>query len=226
MNIDRGALLHLLRKDAYLHRWAVLALLVVQMATAVSLIAQFPESMQSTAGSFLQGVGSIGTFVMAYRLTAAAEQAGVIGYLKSLPLTNDEIFASRFVALTSYVLVNALLLNLAFLAVAFPLGWVSGPPPYQAVLAGLLVQLVFGVLLLGVATLTSSEKAIWVPFPLVIALINGYAMAASSGSPFLSRLVANVQARWLPYSVSVALCLVGAAFLVVRLTRIKRTLIA
>lgn len=225
ITIDRTSMKILALKDLKLHWRAAAALVVVELVFAISLVAQFPASVQQSSGIFVQGIASIGTFVMAYRLTATEESAGVIGFLKSLPLTNDEIFLSKFVSLAIYVVLNAVALNATYLLAASALGWNGGLATTSILLGGLIIQLFFGVLLVGVATLTSSDKAIWAPFPLLILVVNGYASASSADATWLDSTLVALRQAWVFYAALSVVVLVLAALVVVRGTRRKRTLI-
>ncbi|OJV24803.1 MAG: hypothetical protein BGO26_20015 [Actinobacteria bacterium 69-20] len=215
----------LLRKDLGSQWVPALVLLAVELVTVVSIVAQFPPEMRQSAGTFVQGVASIGTFVMAYRAVASQESAGVIGFLKSLPLTTDEIFGSRFVFLAGYVIANCAALNVTYAALRPLLGFSTVNPSWAAMVTGVVIQLVFAVLLVSVALLANSEKAIWVPFPLVIVLLNLYTMMTSKPNSWGSSLLANVRSLWALYGLLAVVVLVALTLLVMGLLRTKRTLV-
>lgn len=225
MQIDARNLGILLRRDVRAQWVVVLILLALEFVTVVSLVAQFPPPMQESAGVFLQGATSIGTFVMAYRAVATEESVGVMGFLKSLPLTNDEIFGSRFIFMTGYVVVNAFLLNGAYIVARPLLGWSDTNPSWGVIVGGMIVQLLFAVILVSVALLVNSEKAIWVPFALVIVLLNGYTLLASKPESGGSRMMNHVRDNWLVYGLATIAFLAAVATLVLRMVKTKKTLV-
>jgi ribosomal protein S12 methylthiotransferase accessory factor len=179
MHVDGRSLSVLILKDCRMQWKAFLVLVMFEILTLLSFVAQFPEPMRASAGAFLQGLTSIGTFVMAYRLLATEESSGTIRFLKSLPLTNDEIFWSKFLFMSGYAVLNAAVVNLVYAGLRPLISWSWQLPTMPGVLGGVVVQLVFAVILLSIAILANSEKAIWVPFPLVILLLNGYTLMTS-----------------------------------------------
>src|SRR6218665_2070184 len=227
MSIDLRSMLFLIRKDLRLHWVAFIILVVFQLATFVTFEAQFPPVMQPMGAVFLQGIASIGTFVMAYRVTAAEEANNSIRFLKSLPLTTIEIFGAKYLYMTMYVVVNLVVLNL-FLSLFGNLmpGEKIDAPTVETLGIGFVIQFAFGVLLVSVASLFNSEKAIWVPFPLVVLLLNGYAQLTSNNGPIATlRLWAYINENWLWMSAGVVAELLILVWLVLRALTIKRSLI-
>ncbi|PDQ36098.1 MAG: hypothetical protein B5766_02890 [Candidatus Lumbricidophila eiseniae] len=227
MSIDLRSMLFLIRKDLRLHWVAFIILVVFQLATFVTFEAQFPPVMQPMGAVFLQGIASIGTFVMAYRVTAAEEANNSIRFLKSLPLTTIEIFGAKYLYMTMYVVVNLVVLNL-FLSLFGNLmpGEKIDAPTVETLGIGFVIQFAFGVLLVSVASLFNSEKAIWVPFPLVVLLLNGYAQLTSNNGPIATlRLWAYINENWLWMSAGVVAELLILVWLGLRALTIKRSLI-
>ncbi len=112
--ITRVALL--LRKDLWLHFWAIVILRALEMGSFLTFAAQFPPAMRSLSGGFLQGITAIGTFMIGYRLLASEDSVGSLTFLKSLPLSTTEIFGSKILFMWGYVLLNSLTLNGGYLA--------------------------------------------------------------------------------------------------------------
>jgi len=217
----------LLTKDVKLQRTAFAVLVLFELFTFATFEAQFPAPMRLTAGVFLQGIAAIGTFVMAYRAIATEEASSTIQFLKSLPLTNDEIYGSKFLFMVGYVVLNSAALNLIFFVSRPLLPWETHPLTGQAIIIGLVVQLVFAVILVSIATLTTSEKAIWVPFPLVILLLNAYTVLTSDGNPITGATVFDaILGSWQWYSAGVVVLLAAVIVAVVRQTGRKTTLVA
>lgn len=227
MQINGASLFVLLVKDLRLQRVAFIVLVAFELLTFVSFEAQFPVGMRETAGVFLQGVTSIGTFVMAYRLLATEEASGSIGFLKTLPLTNDEIYFSKFAFMFGYAIANAAVLNSLYVFYLNLFESDLGPLTIPTVLVGLLVQLCFAVVLVSIATLATSEKAIWVPFPLVILVLNVYTLATSGDGWAAGSSVLSVFMRsWGWYSAAIVVLLLTASVAVVRSTKLKRALVS
>lgn len=225
MQIDGKNLLVLLRKDVRMQWVPALVLLVFEVLTFLSFEAQFPDPMRVSAGAFLQSVASIGTFVMAYRVLATEEASGAIKFLKSLPFTNDEIFFSKFVFVTGYVIVNAVSLNLVFLLLREVLPWTMDPVTVKAVLVGFVVQFLFAFILVAIATLANSEKAIWVPFPVVILLLNAYTLLTSDdGSGQFGGVFEELDRNWGLYGAGVVVLALLLCLVVVRRTRARKVL--
>lgn len=225
MQIDARSCVALLKKDIRLQWVAFLVLVAFELLTFASFEAQFPEGMRQSAGMFLQGVASIGTFVMAYRVLATEEASGAIQFLKTLPLTNDEIYSSKFIFMLGHTIANAAALNLIFLAALPLLPGDMSAPGWSTVLIGLVVQLVFAVILVSIATLATSEKAIWVPFPLVILVLNGYTLLVSDSDKVIgANLIRTFMQAWAWYSLGLVVLLVALSVTVVRLTRLKKAL--
>jgi predicted permease len=214
----------LLAKDLRLQWRTALALLVFEVLAFATFVAQFPEPMRATSGTFLQGIASIGTFIMGYRILASEERSGAISFLKGLPLSTDEIYGSKFLFVYTYALANVAALNGAFLLLGGLLPWEVGVPTLRAVVIGALVQLVFAWLLVGTATLINSEKAIWVPFPLVVLLVNGYAILSSDGRSGLAQTLAQVAEHWAWLAAAAVVLLAAGSLAVMAVMRSKRSL--
>jgi hypothetical protein len=217
----------LILKDIRLHWLAFFVLLTLQIATFITFELQFPPYMQSLGAVFIQGTASIGTFVMAYRITASEEANNTLRFLKSLPVTTTEIFGAKFVFIALYCLANLTLLNV-FLVVFGPLlPWEDMDPATNEVLAiGVVVQLAFGTLLVAVAALLNSEKAIWLPFPLVIILLNVYTQLTSEDGPVdTTDFWSFFSDNWVWLSLLVVAVLVIITVITIRVLRTKRSLI-
>ncbi|HNV13689.1 MAG TPA: ABC-2 transporter permease [Dermatophilaceae bacterium] len=226
MHVDGRSLSVLILKDCRMQWKAFLVLVTFEILTLLSFVAQFPEPMRASAGAFLQGLTSIGTFVMAYRLLATEESSGTIRFLKSLPLTNDEIFWSKFLFMSGYAVLNAAVVNLVYAGLRPLISWSWQLPTMPGVLGGVVVQLVFAVILLSIAILANSEKAIWVPFPLVILLLNGYTLMTSpNGWDPGARVLASIQQNWALWSIAVVGVLLAVARGVVHAAGVKRSLV-
>lgn len=216
----------LIAKDTGLHWLAFLVLLALQIATFITFELQFPPYMQSLGAVFIQGIASIGTFVMAYRITASEEANNTLRFLKSLPVTTTEIFGAKFVFIALYCVANLALLNLFLVIFGGLLPWEMDGPTSEVLAIGVVVQLAFGTLLVAVAALLNSEKAIWLPFPLVIILLNVYTQLTSNDGPVASAdFWSFFSDNWVWLSALVIAVLVVIAVVTIRVLRTKRSLI-
>jgi ABC-type transport system involved in multi-copper enzyme maturation permease subunit len=218
----------LLAKDIKLHWAAFLVLALFEVFTFTTMELQFPPRMRQSGAGFLQGVASIGTFIMAYRSIAAEEASKTISFLKSLPLSNGEIFGTKFLFMGAYVLANAAILNTIFCLARpyLPPDWAMNSLTARTTVLGLAVQLVFAVILVAVATLASSEKAIWVPFPFVIVILNLNTMLSSDNGPLRNtNVITAITAHWIWATLAIALLLAALITLVLWRARHKTTLI-
>lgn len=218
----------LVAKDLWLHRWVIPLLLALEVASYVTFVVQFPEPMRSGSALFLQGLTSIGTFMLGYRLLASEENVGALAFLKSLPLTNSEIYWEKVTFLWSYVVANAASINVVYLIMRplFPT-WNLDPLDVAQVVGGVAVQLLFATVLIWVATWADSQKAIWIPFPLLLIMINLYTMLLSPTAPdnVVLHAFRSVADYWFWWSLGGIALTLAAGFVIVEGLRRKRSLI-
>lgn len=225
MGVDARRTATLLAKDARLQASAFEVLVLFELGTFLTFVAQFPPPMRATAGVLLQGTAAIGTFVMAYRSVAVEDSGGTIRFLKSLPLSTSDIYGSKFAFMALYVLANAAALNVLFAVCRALLPWDMAPVTVQAVVVGLVVQLGFAAVLVAVATLSSSEKAVWVPFPVVVVLLNLYTVTSSREHTAGSSVLQTLSDAWAAYSLLGLLLVLALVLVVVRLLGRKTSLV-
>ncbi len=200
----------LLRKDWRLQWIAVLLVLGFEPLAYLTFVVQFPPALRVDSGVFLQGIASAGTFVMAFRVIASEEGNRSILFLKSLPLTTRSIYGSKFIFMIVFVLVNCLWLNLFFALLRAWTTWTLNPVAPEAIASALVIQLFFACLLAAVAILTSSEKAIWFPFPAVLILLNAYTWLSDSDGPLAEvSLLEGLRHHWLTVDAAVLALSVG-----------------
>jgi hypothetical protein len=164
MNILRLAL-----KDLRQQRAFFFVLLLLQVAGSVILSFQLPKMVPPQVGvSILQLFGWGAGFVFCYRTIVSDEKNRAFFFLKTLPITDTEIALGKFSS-------NLILVSANFLAI---IAYYSAT---RLVLEpGRVLDLSFGATLLlfstqvlnsfaflATALLFDSEKAVWVPFPLI-----------------------------------------------------------
>jgi hypothetical protein len=218
----------LITKDFKFQWLAIVVLFVFEAASFVTFVVQFPESMRRTSGVFLQAIGAIGTFIISFRLLATEEASSSIFFLKGLPLLTREIFGAKYLIIWGYVILNALALNVGFELARRWGPWQLERPEAKLVVGGIVLQLIFASLLLWTATWVNSEKAIWIPFPLLLILLNffSYAMSPSQQNSPVVTALGQIGEHWIAYALATTLALAALSYLAVWGLDHKRSLIS
>ncbi len=218
---------HLIRKDLWMQTPAMLLLFVLEVVSFVTFVAQFPPEMRAVSGVFLQGISAIGTFMIGYRILAAEESAGSLSFLKSLPLSTTEIFMSKFALIWLYLLFNSASLNASYLVMQRVSVWGLLDLQARDIVTGLAVQLFFATLLIWAATWWDAQKAIWIPFPLLIILLNvySYALSPEQNDNWIMKTLNQLQDHWQLYIALAAVAALALSALVVLTLNHKRSLV-
>ena len=207
-------------KDLRLQGGALIFVLGFEAILLVGLVGFFPERFDQTAGLFLQAIACLGTFEMTYRIAAADERRKSILFLKTLPTTVGQIYGAKFVLVVLGVVVNAAWLTGVFLATRLLGPWTLPSLGLDVLVLGATLQLLLAITLASFAFMTGSERAIWVPLPLVLLVGVAYVWLRFSTPTVGESVLAPVMEQWILVSVSA----VGLALLLVLLTlgRVRR----
>jgi len=160
--------LRLVRKDLRLQRSFMAAIGLCGMVSAAIFFAQLDRAPAAAYVSVVHLLSLVGGFTIAFRTVVAEEKNKAFFFLKTLPLSGVEIVAAKFLTNTVLVTSNYLLL-MAFYTLLVASGRLAGAPAptATAVWIGCTVQWFSSAIFLATALVFDSEKAIWVPFPLI-----------------------------------------------------------
>jgi hypothetical protein len=158
----------LLRKDLHQQRFLLPGLVAFEIVSGEIMLRQLPSDTPAiVAIATFTLFGLIAAFVFCLRTMVVEEKHRAFLFLKTLPIDDFELVAAKFA-------VNGLLVAANFLALALYyevrrqiLGMPLASVGAGVVLASGAMQLLANALFLAVALLFDSEKAIWVPFPLI-----------------------------------------------------------
>jgi hypothetical protein len=155
----------ILKKDLRQHWLLVPMVLVFEIVSFEILRAQ--TGTRATP-ILVQLLGWIAAFVFCFRSAVAEEKARAFRFLMALPMTAGELIGAKYVLNGVLVVVNFGLLLLYLLGSGELLGrgW-PGSLSFPVVALLLSTQLLASFTFLAIALLLDSEKAIWVPFPLI-----------------------------------------------------------
>lgn len=161
----------LLYKDLRQYGIELLPLVFFELAAVCSLLLQLKAASPALILSLAFGISLVGGFVFSFRSVASEESSRSMAFLLALPLIPVQIVAQKF-------LLNLLLTTLNFVLVfgallLYCLWQTEHVLAISPMLLTLwLLQLLNNHLFLGCALLFSSNKAIWLPFPLLLIGIN------------------------------------------------------
>ncbi|HMD33041.1 MAG TPA: ABC-2 transporter permease [Candidatus Acidoferrales bacterium] len=221
MNIVR-----LMLKDLRLQRGFVFPLLAIQIGGLWAFLLQIPAAqIPGAAFGLLHGVLLVGDFLICYRTMVAEEKNRALLLVKMLPVSTEEIVLAKFAVNFLAVCVNTGLLFLLWEA-ARRLGWMEFRPALTLplVIGGLTWHCLNNAFFLAIAWIFDSERAVWVPFPALFAVMSVIlnfrrVKAALHLGPAVDFLGANpgvvVVMVW-----AVIFGFVGASFVVMRRKRV------
>jgi hypothetical protein len=158
----------LLRKDLWQQRFLAPGLVAFEIASGEIILRQLPATTPAiVALATITLFGLIAAFVFCLRTMVVEEKHRAFLFLKTLPLDDRELVGAKFA-------VNALLVAGNFVALALYhelrrrlVGAPAAPVGAGVVLAAGALQMLANALFLAVALLFDSDKAVWVPFPLI-----------------------------------------------------------
>ncbi len=164
---------YLIEKDLRMHWLPLLVILMIQFGGVTLFWLQLPH-VPGLIWLLMNGTMLVGEFLLCYRVTVHEEKNKAYIFLQTLPVTVNEILLAKFMAVALLITINTLVLDTCYGL----LGW-RGVTPGEAapsLIVGLLylfVHLFFAAMLVAMAMLFSSERAIWIPFPALFLFISG-----------------------------------------------------
>jgi hypothetical protein len=155
----------ILNKDFRQH-WSLLPLILAFEIVSFEILRA--QTGPGATPILVQLLGWIGAFVFCFRTAVAEEKARAFRFLMALPMTAGELIGAKFVVNGLLVVANfgLLLLYLVCTGELLGRGWPASLSPALVALL-LSTQLLASFTFLAIALLLDSEKAIWVPFPLI-----------------------------------------------------------
>lgn len=166
-------ILRLVRKDMLQQRGFLLSWIGFELASCEILFQQLsPRTPGAIPLVLLMTLGLCAGFVLCMRTVVSEEKNRAFFFLKTLPITNREIVIAKFAA-------NALLLLIStgVTYAAYGIAVATGHLPTGAQLsagfvgASLAFQLWNSFFFLSLALVLESDKAVWVPFPMIWVLV-------------------------------------------------------
>jgi len=164
----------LILKDLRLQRGFVVPLLATEIGGLWAFLLQVPSAqIPGVAFGLLHGMMLIGDFLICYRTMVAEEKNRALLLIKSLPVSSEEIVQAKFAVNFLVVCANALLLFGLWQGTRAA-GWMEFQPALTLplVIGGLTWHCLNNAFFLAIAWIFDSERAVWMPFPALFALMS------------------------------------------------------
>jgi hypothetical protein len=186
---------YLIEKDLRMHWLPLLVILLIQIGGVALFWLQLPH-VPGLIWLIMNGTMLVGDFLLCYRVTVHEEKNKAYIFLQTLPVTVDQILRAKFLAVALMITANALVLDAVY-SLMILRGGTSGEtiPGIIVFLLALCAHLFFATMLVAMAMLFSSERAIWIPFPALFlvmsALLNYKRILAWAHLEAMPELLAN-----------------------------------
>lgn len=165
--------LRLIRKDLRLQRNVLLPLILLEVAGYLAYTLQMLSEIPGVAFGLLHGIALIGDFLICYRTMVAEEKNRALLFVKTLPVSTGEIVMAKFGVNFLLVSLNTGALLTLWQSIHL-LGWTQVRPMLNLhlVIGAVTLHLLNNAFFLTISLLFDSERAVWVPFPAIFALIS------------------------------------------------------
>jgi hypothetical protein len=166
-------ILRLIAKDLRLQSRFFLPLVLLEVAGYLAYALQMPSHIPGVAYGLLHGVALIGDFFICYRTMIAEEKNRALMFIKTLPVSTEEIVFAKFSVNFLLVGLNTGVL-MALWGIGRALGWIEVAPQLTIylLLAGLTYHCLNNAFFVTLSLVFSSERAVWVPFPAIFVLMS------------------------------------------------------
>jgi ABC-2 family transporter protein len=166
-------ILRLMAKDLRLQRYFFLPLMALEVAGYLAYALQMPSHVPGVAFGLLHGVALVGDFLICFRTMIAEEKNRALMFIKTLPVSTEEIVLAKFGVNLLLVCLNTGIL-LALWGFGRGLGWIDLSPRLTIYLlaAGLTYHCLNNAFFVTLSLLFTSERAVWVPFPAIFVLMS------------------------------------------------------
>jgi len=164
---------HLVIKDLLLQWKFLIGLIVMEVAAVGVFQLQLALDLPSLGFLLLNGMALVGDFLICYRTMVAEEKNRAFLFLRTLPVSIFEIVLGKFFANFVLVAANTGVLLLFYQGVHFAHGrGFTASFGFAAFALALLVHWVTNAFFLSIALIFDSERAVWIPFPVVFVVMS------------------------------------------------------